>query len=308
MEYIKIPRNIIEQEWYRSANARILFLHLLLIANEQGQIQVGIRTLAKEQRLSYQSTRTALSTLVTNNVISALVTQSATHQLTQSVTQSVTHHNTIITICNYESYKCKEKLINAPTNAVSNAPTNAVNNANEEKNKTKKEEFPPHPPIEEKNKTKKEDFTENQRFSTHKNVCVCACEGKDGTTEKKEPKAPPKAPLIDKRREEFRMSLEPYEQKYGKEMCENFFNYWSEYNRSRTKMRCELQKTWQLSGRLATWAKNDYRINQPSIVYGNTNSNGYIAPELRATQERREQEERLAVRIRQLAEEDGGGM
>ena len=42
--------------------------------------------------------------------------------------------------------------------------------------------------------------------------------------------------------------------------------------------------------------------------YGTTNSNGYIAPELRATQERREQEERLAVRIRQLAEEDGGGM
>ena len=58
--------------------------------------------------------------------------------------------------------------------------------------------------------------------------------------------------------------------------------------------------------------------NFPKVIDGNydnnnnsngtTNSNGYIAPELRATQERREQEERLAVRIRQLAEEDGGGM
>ena len=101
------------------------------------------------------------------------------------------------------------------------------------------------------------------------------------------------------------MSLEPYEQKYGKEMCENFFNYWSEYNRSKTKMRCELQKTWQLSGRLATWAKNDYRVNQPSIVYGNTTNSRYSSAD-NAERERLERQ-RSAYRLMQrLAAEDGG--
>lgn len=191
--------------------------------------------------------------------------------------------------------KCYQKLAN-------------LANDFQEKNKTKKEEIPPHPPIEEKNKTKKEDFTENQRFSTHKNVCVCACEEQDGTTEKKETKAPPKAPLtIDERKEEFHKAITPYEEKYGKEMCENFFDYWSEYNRGKTKMRCELQKTWQVSKRLATWAKNDYRVNQPSIVYGtSTTSGGYISRQKQQERERAEREAETYRAMQELAASDGG--
>ena len=48
--------------------------------------------------------------------------------------------------------------------------------------------------------------------------------------------------------------------------------------------------------------KNKYNTYGTSTEYS-----GYIAPELRAAQERREQEERLAARIQRLAEEDGGG-
>jgi hypothetical protein len=45
--------------------------------------------------------------------------------------------------------------------------------------------------------------------------------------------------------------------KYGKELLVRFLNYWAEPNRSGSKMRMELQPTWKLSGRLATWASRE---------------------------------------------------
>lgn len=45
--------------------------------------------------------------------------------------------------------------------------------------------------------------------------------------------------------------------KYGKPVLQAFFNYWSELNASKTKMRCELQPTWELPRRLATWAARE---------------------------------------------------
>ena len=40
-------------------------------------------------------------------------------------------------------------------------------------------------------------------------------------------------------------------------MIRAFFDYWSELNKSETKMRYELEKTWELSKRLATWASRE---------------------------------------------------
>lgn len=59
----------------------------------------------------------------------------------------------------------------------------------------------------------------------------------------------------------FYNSLIPYVDsrggKYPKEMIRAFYNYWSEPNKSRTKMRLEMEKTWELGRRLATWANNN---------------------------------------------------
>lgn len=60
---------------------------------------------------------------------------------------------------------------------------------------------------------------------------------------------------IEERKQKFYESLIPYVEKYGREMVRDFYDYWSELNRSGTKMRCELQPTWQLGGRLATWSR-----------------------------------------------------
>ena len=69
------------------------------------------------------------------------------------------------------------------------------------------------------------------------------------------------AATLPKRKEEFYNSLVPYFEQYGKETVLSFFTYWTEPNRSHTKMRYELEKTWDVSLRLATWAKRETQFN-----------------------------------------------
>ena len=59
------------------------------------------------------------------------------------------------------------------------------------------------------------------------------------------------------RKEKFYASLVPFVDKYGKDMIREFFDYWSEMNRSKTKMRFEQQATWELALRLKTWADRE---------------------------------------------------
>ena len=40
-------------------------------------------------------------------------------------------------------------------------------------------------------------------------------------------------------------------------MIRAFFDYWSELNKSETKMRFETNKTWEVAKRLATWANKE---------------------------------------------------
>lgn len=58
------------------------------------------------------------------------------------------------------------------------------------------------------------------------------------------------------RKDNFYNSLIPFVEQYGKEMVRDFFSYWSELDKPQTRMRFELQKTWETSMRLATWNKN----------------------------------------------------
>lgn len=60
---------------------------------------------------------------------------------------------------------------------------------------------------------------------------------------------------IEARTEKFRGEIFTQENavKFGKPMLHAFFTYWAEPTRSNTKMKMELQQTWKLSGRLATW-------------------------------------------------------
>lgn len=66
-----------------------------------------------------------------------------------------------------------------------------------------------------------------------------------------------------KRKNEFYDSLRPYVPRYGKEMIRAFFDYWTEMNKQKTKMRIDQQKTWDLALRLGTWANRE-------PIYGKT--------------------------------------
>jgi len=64
---------------------------------------------------------------------------------------------------------------------------------------------------------------------------------------------------INKRQDKF---IEKYKdtvikKKYLDDEVENFINFWTERNNSGTKMRFELQQTFDISRRLATWVKNN---------------------------------------------------
>lgn len=62
---------------------------------------------------------------------------------------------------------------------------------------------------------------------------------------------------IKERESQFITELSLYLKTYSKEMLNEFFLYWSEPNKSKTKMKFELNRTWDLSRRLKTWKNNN---------------------------------------------------
>lgn len=63
---------------------------------------------------------------------------------------------------------------------------------------------------------------------------------------------------IGERLEKFRKECHEYDGEFDSFMIDKFINYWSEPNRSKTKMRWELQTTWELHRRLLNWASKDF--------------------------------------------------
>ena len=61
---------------------------------------------------------------------------------------------------------------------------------------------------------------------------------------------------IELREADFKREVEAHN--YPQSMKDEFFSYWSEPNKSGTKMRFELEKTWHLGRRLARWANNNF--------------------------------------------------
>jgi len=69
---------------------------------------------------------------------------------------------------------------------------------------------------------------------------------------------------IDERKLKFASTLKPFVSVYGREMLNEFYAYWTEPNKSNTKFKQELEKTWSLERRLETWSKNDFKNKEKS--------------------------------------------
>jgi hypothetical protein len=80
---------------------------------------------------------------------------------------------------------------------------------------------------------------------------------------------------IEERKLKFASTLESYLSIYGKDLLNDFYKYWTEPNKSNTKFKQELEKTWSLERRLDTWSKNDKNFKN------NSNSKKYDIDEMR---------------------------
>lgn len=105
--HIKLHRSLLNWEWYSDLNTRVLFIHLLLVANwrperwqgvlvGRGQRATSYSSLASETGLSVQNVRTSLKRLV----------------LTGEITCVPHHKFTVISINNYEKYQDDNRAAN----------------------------------------------------------------------------------------------------------------------------------------------------------------------------------------------------
>jgi hypothetical protein len=90
-------------------------------------------------------------------------------------------------------------------------------------------------------------------------------EGLEGKEEKEDilvdvPSTTPlkKTVSIEERAIEFKREFKAFVNDYPRETLEAFYEYWIEPNKSKTKMKFEMEKTWDLNLRLKKWARNSF--------------------------------------------------
>ena len=71
---------------------------------------------------------------------------------------------------------------------------------------------------------------------------------------------PKKKRNLDTVTNKFLMEVSAFKELYSVEMLEAFIDYWTEPNKSKTKLRYELQKTFDIARRLKTWSKNESKF------------------------------------------------
>lgn len=70
----------------------------------------------------------------------------------------------------------------------------------------------------------------------------------------------PKKRNLDTVSNKFLIEVSAFKELYSVEMLEAFIDYWTEPNKSKTKLRYELQKTFDIARRLKTWSKNESKF------------------------------------------------
>ena len=81
------------------------------------------------------------------------------------------------------------------------------------------------------------------------------------------------AAATEKRKKKFGQDLVPYVATYGKDMIRKFYDYWSETNKSKTRMRCETEKTWDLN--LRARRNKDFGAKQSGTALHNSENKDY---------------------------------
>ena len=135
MDYVKISGKILEWEWYKDVNTKVVFFHILLKANwkngrfqgmeiPRGSFATSYQSLAEETGPTVMNVRTAIKHL----------------KLTQEITVSQHSKFSVITVKNYDAYQTVNKVANNQLTGNQQA-TNRQLTTIEEGKKERKEEY-----------------------------------------------------------------------------------------------------------------------------------------------------------------------
>lgn len=131
----------------------------------------------------------------------------------------------IITICNYDSYQ----QVDSKSGQVTDSQRTGNGQVTDTKNKD--------------NKDNKEEVGGGEPPSPKKTIL-----------EKQEE--------MKLREKDFYQTLIPFVEQYGKEMIRAFYEYWKEPNKSKTKMKFEMEETWDIKSRLNRWETNNHKFGK----------------------------------------------
>ena len=262
--WIKIHRKILDWEYYGDPNTFRIFFHCLVSANYEDKKWQGINV----NRGSFVTTTSDLSKTLS---MTPMQVRTSLKKNVQANTISIesTNKYTIIHVLNFESYQTSENgeqqtktpKLNKQNNKQNKSVNGSISNdcdrklfVNNKQNNNqitnnvtnKAEESSPYNPYKEEI-IKKKEYKETSNFIKLEEKKVKL----SFATEQKN---------MQGRSDNFYQSLVPYVEIYGKEMIRAFYDYWTEPNRSKTKMKFELERTWDTKRRLNTWSNRD-KIN-----------------------------------------------
>lgn len=182
---------------------------------------------------------------------------------TGEITYQSTNRYVIITICNYDRYQCGNFTINEQDNEQFNNQTTIKQRANNEQTTTTKE----YNNIKEKN-TSKDILKKKSRITA---VSLS----------------------FEQRKDIFIEQVAPYTETYGASMVGDFIAYWTEPNHSQTKMRYELERTWDVERRLSTWEKKEAQFGKPNKKCATISIEAVVQEREEQTEERQKRYEEM---------------
>lgn len=231
--WIKIYDGLLEWEWHKRPEMISLFVHLLLMANTKDGRFEGheIKKGQLATSLASLSETTGLTTQTLRTCLKHL-------QQTGEILIKSTSRFSIISICKYDDYQVREnggqQTANKQLTNDQQAPNKQLTTILEYKNKDNIDNNP----------------------SISKDIV---------------PPSSTKTKLtIVERKRKFAAQLEPYLEKYGADMLNEFYKYWTGMDEGDTKMAFEKAKskskngTFNLPYRLATWKRIEEEKQQPS--------------------------------------------
>lgn len=237
MAFIKIDREILSSYCFANPNHLKVWIWLLVKANFKKtfaslKIGKGYITVKVERGQLIFGRFKAEEELGLDGSMIYRILQKFEEQ--EQIKIEANNQYSIITICKYDVYQNNKSDIEQPTNS---------------------------------QRTTNGQLTESQRAADELDMNTSK-EGLEGKEDKEDilVDVPPTTPTqeikkpitIEERAIEFKKEFKAFVNDYPIETLKEFYEYWIEPNKSKTKMKFEMEKTWDLNLRLKKWARNSF--------------------------------------------------